>query len=486
MNTKKFVITFFVAIFGAIIGVFIYSEIFEKQSKIVEATVCTDSAAKIASIPTSMQGGLPDLTYAAEKSVHAVVHVNIKGRVKYDYSFGNPLLDFFFGPGSGTRQESRPVMGFGSGVIITKDGFIVTNNHVIENADEIEVILNDRRTFKAIKAGFDPTTDLALLKIEASDLEFLKYGDSDQLKIGEWVLAVGNPFNLTSTVTAGIVSAKSRSINIYGGQMELEAFIQTDAAVNQGNSGGALVNTRGELVGINTAIASNTGTFSGYSFAIPVSIVQKVVSDMMEFGEVQRGLLGIMIREMNSDLAKELNLDKVRGIYISEVVEGGGAKAAGLKSKDVIISINGDLVNTVPELQERVSRHRPGDKVEIIAIRDGKNKTFSVTLRNVHGNTDVIQASSTLTLLGVKLEPISEKDKQALKLRNGLKVTSISKGKFKDAGIKEGYIITKANRVPISKEDDLRKVIEVADEGLFLTGVYPDGRIAYYAVDLQD
>jgi len=486
MNIKNFVITFVVAIFGAFTGVIIYSKLSEKHFRIEEKPVYVDSRKQYASMPVSMQGGLPDLTFAAEKSVHAVVHVNVKGRVTYEYNFGNPLLDFFFGPGSGIRQETRPVMGFGSGVILTNDGFIVTNNHVIENADEIEVVLNDRRTFKAIKAGCDPITDLALLKIEASDLQYLKYGDSDELKIGEWVLAVGNPFNLTSTVTAGIVSAKSRSIQLNERQIELESFIQTDAAVNAGNSGGALVNTRGELIGINTAIASNTGAFSGYSFAIPVSIVKKVIADLMEFGEVQRGLLGVSIGEMNSDLAKELNLDRVRGVYVSEVVEDGGAKLAGIRRGDVIISVNGDPINTVPELHERVSRHRPGDKIEIIAIRDGKNKTFSVTLRNIHGNTDVIHTSSIFTALGVKFEPISEKEKQTLRIRNGLKVTNISSGKFRDAGINVGYIITKANRVPISKEDDLRKVVELADEGLFLTGIYPNGRIAYYAVNLQD
>jgi len=486
MNLKKLIITFVIAILSAIIGVIIYSKLSEKHFRIVEKPVYLDSRTHYSAIPTSFQGGLPDLTFAAEKSIHAVVHVNVKGRVTYEYSFGNPLLDFFFGPGSGTRQETRPVMGFGSGVIITTDGFIVTNNHVVENADEIEVVLNDRSTYKAIKAGCDPVTDIALLKIEASDLQYLKYGDSDQLKIGEWVLAVGNPFNLTSTVTAGIVSAKSRSIQINEGQIGLESFIQTDAAVNAGNSGGALVNTRGELIGINTAIASNTGTFSGYSFAIPVSIVQKVVSDLMEFGEVQRGLLGIVVGEMNNDLAKELKIERVRGVYVSDVIKDGGAYLAGIRSGDIIISINGDLVNSVPELQERVSRHRPGDKIEIIAIRDGKNKTFSVTLRNINGNTDVIQSSSTLTALGVKLEPVSEKEKQALRIRNGVKVTSVSSGKFRDAGINVGYIIIKANRVPINNEEDLRKVIKLADEGLFLTGIYPNGRIAYYAVNLQD
>jgi Do/DeqQ family serine protease len=487
MKFKKIIITFLIAVFGAMTGVFIFSKIVKPQTQIIEIPENTDAISRYVSMSSSVQGGATDLTFAAEKSVHAVVHVKVKGHVTYDsYSLGNPILDFFFGPGNNYKPQPQPVMGFGSGVIITKDGYIVTNNHVVENADEIEVALNDRRTFKAVKVGTDPTTDIALLKIEASDLQYLVYGDSDQLKVGEWVLAVGNPFNLTSTVTAGIVSAKSRNIQILGNQMGLEAFIQTDAAVNVGNSGGALVNSQGKLIGINTAIASNTGTFSGYSFAVPVSIVQKVVLDLMEFGEVQRGLLGISIREMTNDLANELKLDKVKGVYVVEAIDGGGAKQAGIKSGDVIISVNGDPVNSVPELQERVGRHRPGEKVEIIAIRDGKNKPFTVTLRNVHGNTDVVKTPAVLASLGVKFEQLSDKEKQTLRINNGIKVKSISNGKFKEAGIKEGYIITKANRIPVNKEDDLKKVIEVADEGLFLSGIYPNGRTAYYAVNLKD
>jgi Do/DeqQ family serine protease len=488
MNFKKVIFTFLIAVIGAITGVLIFSKVVKPNTRIIEVPVNTEIPARYVSMSSLEQvGGATDLTFAAEISVHAVVHVKVKGRVTYDpYRSGNPILDFFFGPGNNFRPEPQPVMGFGSGVIITKDGYIVTNNHVVQNADEIEVILNDRRTFKAVKVGTDPTTDIALLKIEASDLQYLVYGDSDQLKVGEWVLAVGNPFNLTSTVTAGIVSAKSRNIQILGGQMGLESFIQTDAAVNVGNSGGALVNSRGELVGINTAIASSTGTFSGYSFAVPVSIVQKAGSDLIEFGQVQRGLLGISIREMTNDLANELKLDKVKGVYVVEAIDGGGAKQAGIKSGDVIINVNGDPVNSVPELQERVGRHRPGEKIEIIVIRDGKNKPFIVTLRNIHGNTDVIQTSSVFTSLGAKFEQLSDKEKQTLRINDGIKVKSISNGKFKDAGIKEGYIITKANRISVTKEEDLIKVIEVADEGLFISGVYPNGRIAYYAVNLKD
>ena len=486
MNAKNLVSTFIIAIVGAIIGVITYSKITDTQTRVVEVPVNADSVAQYASLPSMPQGAYPDLTFAAEKSVHAVVHVMTKGRSSVSqFNSGNPLFDFFFGP-NGLQQESQPVMGSGSGVILTKDGFIVTNNHVIDNADEIEVILNDRRTYKAVKVGADPTTDIALLKIEGSDLPFLSYGNSDALKIGDWVLAVGNPFNLNSTVTAGIVSAKSRSLQIIGDQMGIESFIQTDAAVNPGNSGGALVNTQGELVGINTAIASRTGSYSGYSFAVPVSIVKKVVADLMEFGEVQRGLLGISIKEMTSEIAKELNIDKVKGVYVAGVAEGGGAIDAGLKEGDVILSIDNENVNTVSQLQERVGQHRPGDKVNVLVLRDGKTKPFNVTLRNMRGGTEIVKTSSRISELGVTFEPLSDTEKQALRLRNGLKVASVGAGKFRDAGIREGYVITKANRVPINSEEDMKKVIDVADEGLFLTGIYVNGRVAYYAINLQD
>lgn len=486
MKVKSLITTFSIAVLGAIIGAVTFSRISEPNTRIVEIPVNTDSMAQYAALPASLQSGFPDLTFAAEKSIHAVVHVQTKGRSSSgQFNSGNPLFDFFFGP-RGYQGEPQPVMGSGSGVVLTKDGFIVTNNHVIDKADEIEVILNDRRSFKAVKVGADPTTDIALLKIEGSDLPFLTYGNSDAIKVGEWVLAVGNPFNLNSTVTAGIVSAKSRNLQILGNQMGIESFIQTDAAVNPGNSGGALVNIRGELVGINTAIASRTGSFTGYSFAVPVSIVQKVVADLMEFGEVQRGLMGISIRDINNEIAQKLKIERLKGVYVEKVVEGGGAEKAGIKDGDVILRINGDDVNSVPQLQERVSRHRPGDKIDVLVLRDGKSKPFSVTLRNMQGGTDMVQTSSKMSVMGATFEPISESEKQSLRLRNGLKVKSVSPGKFRDAGIREGYIITKANRIPINSEEDLRKVVEVVDEGLFLTGIYLNGRVAYYAINIQE
>ncbi|MFW6043849.1 MAG: trypsin-like peptidase domain-containing protein, partial [Marinilabiliaceae bacterium] len=343
------------------------------------------------------------------------------------------------------------------------------------------------RTFDAVLVGSDEVTDLALLKIEASDLPYMQYGNSDELNIGEWVLAVGNPFNLTSTVTAGIVSAKSRNINILArrqGNMSIESFIQTDAAVNAGNSGGALVNQKGKLIGINTAIASQTGSYAGYSFAIPVNIVKKVTSDLMEFGEVQRGILGVNIRNVNSDLAEELDLEEPRGVYVASTMEGGGAEAAGLEKGDVIMSVDGEKTNRVSELQEKISRFRPGDEVTVTAIRDGKKKEFSVTLRNIYGSTDVVKQKKAVETLGASFEEVSNEDKERLRIRNGIQVTDIQDGKFREAGIQEGYIITKANRVSVNSEDDLRKVIENLEDGLFLTGVYPNGQVAYYAINL--
>ncbi len=488
MKLKNSIITFVVALIGAIIGVLLYSNFFKEETKIVEIPVQREHHSRFTAMPESASPtSLPDLTYAADKTVHAVVHVQTKGRAKLGdqpYS-GHPLFDFFFGPRGYQQQPQQPVLGSGSGVIISNDGFIVTNNHVIDNADVIEVTLNDNQSFQAVLVGSDSTTDIALLKIDASQLPYIEFGNSDELKIGEWVLAVGNPFNLTSTVTAGIVSAKSRSIQILG-QMSIEAFIQTDAAVNPGNSGGALVNTRGELIGINTAIASRTGSFTGYSFAIPVSIVEKVVEDLMEFGEVQRGLLGIHIKNVDSELVRELNLDRSRGIYVEKVIDGSGAKAAGIKEGDIIVSVNGDVVNSVPELQEKIGRFRPGDNVQLEIFRNKKTQPFTVTLRNIHGGTELAQTVSKMSTLGAVFESLSDGDKQRLRIRNGLKVKEVSEGKFRDAGIREDYIIIQANRVPINSEEDLKKVVDIVDDALFISGVYSNGRTAYYAINLKE
>jgi len=316
----------------------------------------------------------------------------------------------------------------GSGVIISNDGYIVTNNHVIDNSKEIEVTLNDKRTFKAKLVGTDPNTDIALIKIDAEKLPVILFGNSDSLKVGEWVLAVGNPFNLTSTVTAGIVSAKARNINIINSKMKIESFIQTDAAVNPGNSGGALVNTRGELVGINTAIASQTGSYAGYAFAVPTSIVQKVVSDIRQFGVVQRAVLGVSMGDITDKLAKEKNLKTMEGAYVDEVVENSAAEKAGIKKEDVITKVNGVDVKSAAQLQEQIGRYSPGDKVSITVLRNNKEITLNAELKNRQGNTSVVSSDANTDMLGAEFKEISAKLKNQFQLEYGIEVKSVSKG----------------------------------------------------------
>ena len=424
-----------------------------------------------------------DFSDAAEMTVNGVVHVKVTQQTEQTYG-GTDIFDFFFGPGMGRRQQLQPVQGAGSGVIISADGYIVTNNHVIDGADDIEVVLNDKRNFKAKLIGTDPTTDIALIKIEADGLKPLHFANSDGVKVGEWVLAVGNPFNLTSTVTAGIVSAKGRHVGINTSNMAIESFIQTDAAVNPGNSGGALVNTRGEVIGINTAIASPTGSFSGYSFAVPSNIAQKVAQDLMTYGEVQRALLGVTIGEVDASMVKDLGLDKPCGVVVASVSDGGAAKEAGVKERDVITKLDDEEVNSVPDLQSRVAQHRPGDSIKLTIIRDGKTVELIATLRNIRGTTGVVKGADT-SLLGAKLTPVNESDSKNLGLRYGLKVDGLSNGKLKEAGVREGFIITKANRVPLTSVKDFQQVIASASDGLFIAGVYPDGRVRYFAIDLQ-
>ena len=470
-------LTFLLVIAGAFVGVWAYSTFFDKPQVV---TVKEEQAAQFVNYPADSEQQLPDLTFAAEKSIHAVVHIATKSVRTGQWSSGNPLLDEFFGL---QRQQPQVRQGFGSGVIMSKDGYIITNNHVIEDAQEIKVILNDKREFDARLVGTDPSTDIALLKVDAEDLPYLTYGNSDNLKLGEWVLAVGNPFNLTSTVTAGIISSQGRNLGINQDQYRIESFIQTDAAVNPGNSGGALVNQQGNLVGINTAIASRTGSYSGYSFAVPVSIVKKVVNDLKEFGEVQRALLGVNIGDVDAEIAEKLNLDKVEGVYIGGVVENGAANEAGIKEKDVIISVDGDKVKTAAELQEKVSQYRPGDNVNIVVIRDNEKKQFTVTLRNKHGDTEIVR--DNVTVLGAEFEAVSNSVKEDLGIRNGIMITNLEKGKLKDAGLKKGFIITSVNKKPIYEAADFKREVGNARGGILVEGVYPNGESAYYVFGVE-
>ena len=397
------------------------------------------------------------------------------------------IFDYFFGDGYGRAQRVRtqPRVGIGSGVIISKDGYIVTNNHVIDKADEISVTLNDNREFKGRLIGTDPSTDLALIKIEADDLPTIPVGDSDPLKVGEWVLAVGNPFNLTSTVTAGIVSAKARTLGVYNGG--IESFIQTDAAINEGNSGGALVNARGELVGINSVLTSPTGSYTGYGFAIPTSIMVKVVSDLKQYGTVQRAVLGIMGHDID-DRVKDKDLGTVEGVYVADITEASAAANADIRKDDVITAIDGKKVKNMAELQEAMAKHRPGDKVKVTLLRAKKEMTVSVVLRNTQGNTKVVK-NAGMDILGAAFRELPDEMKQQLRLSYGLEVTGVSKGKMADAGIRKGFIILRANGETLRTVDDLENVLREAsqspDQVLFLSGVFPSGRRGNYAVDLS-
>ena len=449
-----------------------------------------------------------DLTQAAENSLHAVVHIKSTQQAKEQtVTVRDPFAEIFGDIfGNGGRQQRRvqtqPRVGFGSGVIISKDGYIVTNNHVIDGADEIIVKLNDNREFKGRMIGTDPNSDLALVKIEGDDFPTIPVGDSDALKVGEWVLAVGNPFNLTSTVTAGIVSAKARTLGVYG-IGGVESFIQTDAAINQGNSGGALVNAKGELVGINAVLSSPTGAYAGYGFAIPTSVMTKVVSDLKQYGTVQRALLGIKGTSLagDGDMMSDQPIDKsgatlsdkrkefgvVDGVWVREIVDGGSAAGSDIKVDDVIIGIDGKKVQNFADLQEAIAQHRPGDKVTVKVMRDKKEKNINITLKNEQGTTKIVKDAG-MEILGAAFKELPDDLKKQLNLGYGLQVTGVTSGKMADAGVRKGFIILKANDQPMRKVSDLEEVMQAAvkspNQVLFLTGVFPSGKRGYYAVDL--
>ena len=435
-----------------------------------------------------------DFTRAAASTVNAVVSIKstTMQQQRSSGSMEEELFRYFFGQGR-RDYTPQPRVGMGSGVIISEDGYIVTNNHVIDQANKIEVTLNDKRSFEATLIGCDPVTDLALLKIDAEKLPIVRFGDSDKLQVGEWVLAVGNPFQLNSTVTAGIVSAKSRNLGMIApsSRMGIESFIQTDAAVNPGNSGGALVNTAGELVGINTAIYSETGNYAGYSFAIPTSIVSKVITDLKQYGTVQRAMLGVSIMEMNDQLAKEKKIELRKGVYVAEVSERSAALEAGLESGDVIVAINGVATPTVAILQEQIARYRPGDRVKIEYFRGKDKKEADATLKNSDGNTEVTKASN-IDMLGATLKEASDELRNKLRIRGGVEVTKVKEGQFKKAGIRDGFVILDINGERIMNVKNVEAVFqalmrgETRDKVMFIKGLYPNGRAAYYAVPLID
>ncbi|GAY27725.1 deoxyribonuclease HsdR [Prevotella sp. MGM1] len=445
-----------------------------------------------------------DLTYAAEKALPSVVHIKYvqNSKIKTVEVQSDPFSDFFsdpfggfFGRGNGgtqKRQVQTPKKtATGSGVIISTDGYIVTNNHVVEGADELTVTLNDNQEHSARIIGTDKTTDLALIKIDGKNLPAITIANSEDLKIGEWVLAVGNPLGLNNTVTAGIVSAKARSL----GANNVESFIQTDAAINAGNSGGALVNTRGELVGINAMLYSPTGSYSGYGFAIPTTIMNKIVEDLKKFGVVQRAWIGIKGGDVKNyvdaqkEQGKEVDLGTMEGIYVDEVMDEGAAFDAGIKKGDVIISADGQKVTRMAELQEIISKKRPGDKLTITYLHNKKKITETVVLKNEQGNTKVVK-NADLDVLGANFREITEAQKKQLSISYGIEVIKVNNGKLKETGIARGFIIQRVNDETIKTIDDMQKVVKDAstskDPVLYIQGIYPTGKKAYFAVPLQN
>lgn len=437
-------------------------------------------------------GSYPDFTVAAEKVMDAVVHIKSIQRVASRgygnspnmYTFPDEFFEEFFGRPYGNRQRKpQEQVGTGSGVIIKENGYIITNNHVIEGADEIQITLHDNRSFEAKVVGTDPSTDLALLKIDASSLNFVPFTNSDEVKVGQWVMAVGNPFNLNSTVTAGIVSAKGRNINILKDKYAIEAFIQTDAAINPGNSGGALVNLNGELVGINTAIASPTGSYSGYGFAIPSNIVKRVIGDLIEFGSVQRAFLGVSIRDVDATLVKEKGLEVSEGIYVESMQENSAAEKAGVVPGDVIVMVESSKIKSVPQLQEVIASHKPGDVVKLIVNRAGKEIAFDVKLTTSSGTTESLgkEESSILTQLGISISDIDAGLAKRMGIAGGVKVQQISSGIIgTSTDMKPGCIIVKIDRQQVTSTKQFVEIIKAKQGGILLECRYENSKATYY------
>ena len=423
-----------------------------------------------------------DFVAAAERTVEAVVHVKTTAERVQNYY--NPFNDLFFGRPS--TPEKLEVEGSGSGVILTEDGYIVTNNHVIKGAKTIVVTTSNNDEYEAELIGADPTTDIALLKIEGNALTKVDVANSDEVRLGQWVLAVGNPFNLTSTVTAGIISAKGRDINIIDEQSAIESFLQTDAAVNPGNSGGALVNTAGELVGINTAISSRSGSFEGYSFAVPANLMLKVVNDLKEYGRVQRAFIGINYNEVTAALSEELNLEVNKGVYIANVISGGAADDAGITKGDVIINVNGKSIASGADPTEALGQRRPGEKLSVVVNRSGKNKAFEVVLKNKLGTTEMLtKEEELLRNFGAELEELSSTDKRRLGLRYGIRVSKILGGRFQKAGIPKDFIIVKLNNVYVENVESFDRLVRQFNpgDGVLIQGFEPNGKANYYAFE---
>jgi len=484
---KKNLMLFVAAFLGGILSLGAYSFFAQKQfnSEFYDASNPPVLTAGYAGLPDATL----DFTAAAERTVNSVVHVKTQSKAQQVF---NPWADFF-----GYQQEPQVQMGSGSGVIISPDGYIITNNHVVEGADKLMVTLNNNKNYEATIVGRDPSTDIAVIKVDASNLPAIPWGNSDDVKIGQWVLAVGNPFELTSTVTAGIVSAKARNINLLAERRTteevypVESFIQTDAAVNPGNSGGALVNARGELVGINTAIASRTGAYAGYSFAVPTSIARKIALDIIEFGHAQRAFIGVQISDVTEEQAKDKGLKEVAGVYVNSLTEGGAAAESGIQEGDVILKVAESNVKNMPQLQEQIARYRPGDKVGVTVWRDGKMQNVTVTLRNRMGKAQLedftVKETAPLDLgsLGAEFVEPTLAEREALNLKGGAKVGALVPGKLKAVGIQKGFIITKIDGVSVTSPDQLKTELETKKGNVLLEGLYPNGTKAVFGFALH-
>jgi Do/DeqQ family serine protease len=490
---KKFASVFAIALMGGVSALTLNHYYGGKEyQRMAEADIRNPMPVKFTGLSSNAPAPEANVNFvsAAQHSVPAVVHIQAKVEMEGQPTY-NSIWDYFYGNGQPNRMEG---MVSGSGVIVSSDGYIVTNNHVIEDAGRgIEVTLADRQTYPAKVIGKDPATDLALLKIDAKNLPYLEYGNSDDAQVGQWVLAVGNPYNLTSTVTAGIISAKGRNIDILPSNPKqrlypIESYIQTDAAVNPGNSGGALVSTDGQLIGINSAIASNTGSFTGYSFAIPVNLVKKVVADMLQYGAVQRAFLGVSIRPVDADLAKSVGLNNTEGVYVNALTDRSAAAAAGMKPGDVILKIGDQEINDVPSLEEMVGRYRPGDKINITVSRDNSIMQIPVTLRNLDGTTSVVKpvtadeaSATTIDELGATFSPVPKEEMEKLHIDNGVKVADLGEGKLSGIGVEKGFIITKIDHQRVATAEDIQKLLDGKTGGILVEGVYPNGMKAYYA-----
>ena len=466
-----------IALLSAAVGGLTAYAVVNAMTKSQVRVVETSEGAQFRTVNLS-QDNWPDFTYAAESAVDAVVYVKVVS-TQTQQQAPSSIFDFFFGFPEGGMPQQRERVGSGSGVIIREDGYIVTNNHVIDGATRIEVTLNNNQTYPATLVGTDPATDVALLKVEATGLPVIPFGDSDKLRLGEWVIAIGSPYDLRSTITAGIVSAKGRSMPS-NGEFKIESFIQTDAAVNPGNSGGALVDKAGNLVGINTAIISQTGSYTGYSFAVPSNIVKKIAYDLMDFGSVKRAVLGISMKPIDDKIAEELKLSSRNGVYIGEVSKSGAADKAGIKAGDVLIAIDSTKITNSASVQEAVSRFSPGDNAVVTVLRDGKELKLDVTFKGTSQDTGTVSEDGSIAFYGSSIKAADEETLERFGLKSGVQIVELGPGKLMEAGAVEGFIIQYVNDHPVKTPQEVIDIVKKSKRTVFIEGVTPSGRTGYF------